>query len=1547
MVIALADISIGTVSREGKRRMSPLNLKLARLPRGLLMCALSIALFLSTALAAVSASGEDWTEFGDVAAARQLGWCSKGGAALELVTDAVVGETALRVQGGPEAKAYTGMTLKHEVDLTNAGPGDSIVFHVKQNYKAGVYLNIQTPAGHIYRSIALKNSEWTRVEFGLDRNNWQGKASNWGVASAFSFYHRNFDQPDEYMILDGLTMVIGGTLITPKTIGAPGPLRWDFPDETDAAWYLGGADAAWAVSKASGQLAGGWHVRHRERCLMFGRHRYHVESVQDLVTGIEDDDRVLRTSFDAAGQVLTVWCSNAAVPALAIRKEYRVDGARLLKTVGLEWAGAARTFITLNSETALTPGYRRGGYYMGAGFVGPIVPAPELTGWQPVTVYKTTTKGMLLHQPSRDYAFAHVRSRLDGRFAWPWFSGAISGYVEAKNKLHYTPYGWDLSLGTSPLPAGRETTFEEYCRVVPGNWFTWLAETYPRQDEVQAELAQIPPVPDWVSDVKACLGFGRDGMTRLRRIVESTRDGTIMVLLSGWGSWADYDVEGGLEGGDGGRITGPELRDLVRRIKAVSPRVKVGIYQWVVSTTDNTRIFRKHPEWFRLRDKQGNPKTTFPGHAMNYAAMLSIPECHDELLGQFDHVLSYLGTDFIYLDDPKALNMVNWETGDFTRDDLCYRFLLDLRRTVAKHGSDKMLFFNCRGNPYGDINFVEARGQLRDGFWRDFVGLGACMEAFLAARPKARIVPLYWITPLAREYVNRVLALGWIPSLTYGEDVGRLPFARAAYEMGNSHQVDADYAPDWKTDPATEIESYLTQREGDTGWVLSLISHEGETRDVPVSLSTEKMGVGVGSTLWVWDHRIEDATTFSGTVTEPMAARDYGRGGWHTDRVVQRALLHAGPVDGGALRLNVTLEPLILHQLYISAQPAAVYAEDGLPCNYLFGKGRRVALKTVSVGPDQVALEVISDAESADVLLLRRDVSMLTAELDGVPVDPLWVYEDDVVLPLVRVSKGRHVMRVTYSSGAQDSVPLGPLGVSVEEGEMVVELHGCTAALFTLHRDGRMLLCRQVSNDNGGFRLSLGEGYDSGEYTLVCRAILEGKQVRRVSGSAGTVVLPGHVPELGITPAALPRIPETFDVQPVNQTVAGVRVLSSARFTTSTPLPGWQPELPALVASVDVSKLTVHAGTTRKISAFRGAAFAGLEIADLRKVRLKLTNSYCTATHMRGKGKHSPQYRSSKSVFGGMVVDYHTEAGYAHRVGFAVGLLHPQCNCRRPTYGKDGPMDTIIDLGPIVDEGPEKVFALDLERYAPPGWDGRVWFSVGSDFAAPDRRLTATILAVNDAVSDGFLEGTDPRDLAAEYGKAKVIEIPRAPVMPNLDGAPDDEIWQHAAVIEKFFLLGGGGLPKSATRALLFYDEQNLYIGIICRDPDRAAPIINNGAVWHDDEVEFMFDTNGDKTTYFQILVNGVGQTYTLRTKDRTDLTLTAKAHQQRGQWMLEIAIPFRSLEVGTPKTGASWGFNVVRNRMAGAEVGPELITWAPLEHGFVEPENLGKLVFR
>ena len=73
------------------------------------------------------------------------------------------------------------------------------------------------------------------------------------------------------------------------------------------------------------------------------------------------------------------------------------------------------------------------------------------------------------------------------------------------------------------------------------------------------------------------------------------------------------------------------------------------------------------------------------------------------------------------------------------------------------------------------------------------------------------------------------------------------------------------------------------------------------------------------------------AETFVG---DPVGGACPGR---PLDRVLQRRLLYAG-TPGERLAVNVTLEPLVLHQLIITSSPAAVYSEDNLRIRHKMGR---------------------------------------------------------------------------------------------------------------------------------------------------------------------------------------------------------------------------------------------------------------------------------------------------------------------------------------------------------------------------------------------------------------------------------------------------------------------------------------------------------------------------------------------------------------------------------------------------------------------------------
>jgi len=74
--------------------------------------------------------------------------------------------------------------------------------------------------------------------------------------------------------------------------------------------------------------------------------------------------------------------------------------------------------------------------------------------------------------------------------------------------------------------------------------------------------------------------------------------------------------------------------------------------------------------------------------------------------------------------------------------------------------------------------------------------------------------------------------------------------------------------------------------------------------------------------------------------------------------------------------------------------------------------------------------------------------------------------------------------------------------------------------------------------------------------------------------------------------------------------------------------------------------------------------------------------------------------------------------------------------------------------------------------------------------------------------------------------------------------------------------------------------------------------------------------------------------------------TYTYKINQEKKTWILDMAVPFNSLGLGTPKPGAVWTANFARARRAGGgeHTGEELSCW--IAEDFGNPAIFGELVF-
>lgn len=187
---------------------------------------------------------------------------------------------------------------------------------------------------------------------------------------------------------------------------------------------------------------------------------------------------------------------------------------------------------------------------------------------------------------------------------------------------------------------------------------------------------------------------------------------------------------------------------------------------------------------------------------------------------------------------------------------------------------------------------------------------------------------------------------------------------------------------------------------------------------------------------------------------------------------------------------------------------------------------------------------------------------------------------------------------------------------------------------------------------------------------------------------------------------------------------------------------------------------------------------------------------------------------------------------------------------------------------------------------------------------------------------------------------ANATRISAAPV---IDGNLDD-CWKAVPILKDFKTLSGGQ-PVAITEARIAYDDQCLYIGFRCSEPDLnqiTAKCANNGdrSIFNDDSIEFFLSTTPDSSDgYVQLVGNSKGALWTLNI-DTQQCRYAAKLG--KGEWTAEFAIPFSVLASRNCKT--PWRINLCRNRFIGQK-NPENSSWSCIfGNSFHAPARFGYL---
>ncbi|AQG78641.1 carbohydrate binding family 9 domain-containing protein [Spirosoma montaniterrae] len=204
--------------------------------------------------------------------------------------------------------------------------------------------------------------------------------------------------------------------------------------------------------------------------------------------------------------------------------------------------------------------------------------------------------------------------------------------------------------------------------------------------------------------------------------------------------------------------------------------------------------------------------------------------------------------------------------------------------------------------------------------------------------------------------------------------------------------------------------------------------------------------------------------------------------------------------------------------------------------------------------------------------------------------------------------------------------------------------------------------------------------------------------------------------------------------------------------------------------------------------------------------------------------------------------------------------------------------------------------------------------------------------------------GASPVSLAqnADNDQRYRLPIRRATGRIVLDGKLTEAAWKSARPARNFWQQFPYDTLRAGkqTEVRLTYDQQNLYIGIVAfQQQQYVIPSLRRdfATSGHSDAVLINIDTFRDKQTAFQFAVNpyGVEREGLVSNGDHFstdwDNRWTSRVTNLNDRWIVEIAIPFKTLRYRAEREANQWGINFFRYNLADNERS----CWAPIPRGF------------
>lgn len=234
--------------------------------------------------------------------------------------------------------------------------------------------------------------------------------------------------------------------------------------------------------------------------------------------------------------------------------------------------------------------------------------------------------------------------------------------------------------------------------------------------------------------------------------------------------------------------------------------------------------------------------------------------------------------------------------------------------------------------------------------------------------------------------------------------------------------------------------------------------------------------------------------------------------------------------------------------------------------------------------------------------------------------------------------------------------------------------------------------------------------------------------------------------------------------------------------------------------------------------------------------------------------------------------------------------------------------------------------------------------------------LLTLITLIGAATSPAFAQtGQSGRAITTEASQKRALAV-RTTEAPVIDGVLDEGVWQKAPAVTDFVQAepAEGQPATEKTEVHILYDDQAVYIGVICYDSDPSKIIITDSrrdsGLGDMDSFQMIFDTYHDKQNGFIFGTNAAGIEYDAQVRREGETQSSGPPTLGRAQsgsgggvntnwdgswevkskisdigWAAEFRIPLRTLRYGpAPQVwGLNFGRNIRRKR--------EEVYWSPL----------------